>query len=216
MDRTRRRVGRPPRSEAGDTRAELMAAALKLFSRNGFVGTSIRAIAREVGLSESVLYSHFRNKQDIYQAAMRMAGPQGAITALDALDGLDSADPANFLVTLAERLFEIWDSPQSRQVASLLVRDGLLHDTALSDGIESAVARLAEVFNRWVAEGRLPADLGAAEDLAFALLAPIAHARMLWLHADASPGQRRTAHDRFVRHATLFARVTLGAPAPAE
>lgn len=211
MECTRRRVGRPPKAEAGDTRAELLDAALGLFARNGFAGTSIRAIAREVGMSESVLYSHFRDKQDIYAAALAIAGPQSVIVAVDEMDSAppQAADPASGLIALAERLFQIWDRPQSRQLASLIARDGLLHDAALGDGIDSAVARLGEVFASWLADGRIRAGLGLPEELAFALLAPIAHARMRWLHADASPGERSQARDRFTRHARLFANAVL-------
>ena len=216
MDQTRR-VGRPPKSEAGDTKADLLAAALSLFARNGYAGTSIRAIAREVGLSESVLYSHFRSKQEIYQAALAVAGPQSAITAVGELgsDPLARTDPAASLAALAERMFAMWDRPQARQLASLIARDSLLHDATLSGGIDAAVARLAAVFTEWMADGRIRAGLGSAEDLAFALLAPIAHARMRWLHADATPQQRAAARDRFIRHARLFAAAMLSPPATA-
>ena len=81
-----RRRGRPPKGEAGDTKAELLAAALRLFARHGYAGTSIRAIAREVGLSESVLYAHFGSKRSIFEAVLARLGPQSAATVLRASD----------------------------------------------------------------------------------------------------------------------------------
>jgi hypothetical protein len=112
-------------------------------------------------------------------------------------------------------MFELWDTPQARQLSSLVARDSLLHDATLSGGIDAAVSRLATVFTEWMADGRMRGDLGPAEDLAFALLAPIAHERMRWLHSDASPQQRAAARDRFIRHARLFAAATLATvPAP--
>jgi len=56
-----RRRGRPPKAAAGDTKEELLQAALALFAAKGYEGTSVRDIARSVGLSESVLYAHFES-----------------------------------------------------------------------------------------------------------------------------------------------------------
>ena len=47
-----RKRGRPPKAAAVDMKAQLQAAALDLFARNGYAGTSIRAIAREVGVTD--------------------------------------------------------------------------------------------------------------------------------------------------------------------
>src|SRR5262245_58102542 len=116
----RRRPGRPPKAEAGDTKAALLDAALRLFAKHGYAGTSIRAIAREVGLSESVLYAHFTGKPAIYRAAMSLAGPQATLVAL----GDGAGDPAEFVREFAARLLALWDTPRSRQVASLVARDG--------------------------------------------------------------------------------------------
>lgn len=48
------------------------------------------------------------------------------------------------------------------------------------------------------------------QDLAYALVAPLAQARLLWLHADATAQDRRTALDRGARHAELFASAVFG------
>jgi AcrR family transcriptional regulator len=209
---SRRRPGRPPKTEAGDTRAALLDAALLLFSRHGFAGTSIRAIAREVGLSESVLYAHFDSKRAIYEAAMALVGPGAATLAL----ADTPVEPAAWIRAYTARLLEQWDTPQARRAASLVARDGLLHDEALGAGIESALTHLAAVFERWAREDLVRDDLGSPDTMAFAVLAPIAQARMLWLHADATDGERDTARRRITAHAELFARILHRLPPPAE
>lgn len=50
------------------TRDRILDEALKLFSVNGFEGVSVREIARAVGIKESSLYNHFKNKQAIFNA----------------------------------------------------------------------------------------------------------------------------------------------------
>src|SRR4051812_49215131 len=133
----RRGPGRPPKAEAGDTKAALIDVALKLFAQRGYAGTSIRAIAREIGLSESVLYAHFESKQAIYDATMKLVGPQVAINALDVAPL--GTDPAEFIRRFADRVILAWDTPQARQVISLVSRDGLIHERTLTEGIERAI-----------------------------------------------------------------------------
>ncbi len=201
-----RRRGRPPKDEAGDTKAELLAAALRLFARHGYAGTSIRAIAREVGLSESVLYAHFGSKRAIFEAVLAMLGPQSAAAVLRDTDPvLLDADPAGFIRTLAARIMRSWDTPEARQLISLMGHDGLTHDPLLADAIGAALGQLAKMFEHWISSGRIDPELGEPADLAYALMAPLAQARLLWLHADASAQDRRTARDRAARHAEFFA-----------
>ena len=210
-----RRRGRPPKGEAGDTKAELLAAALKLFARNGYAGTSIRAIAREVGLSESVLYAHFGSKRSIFEAVLARLGPQSAATVLRNADqGMLDSDPPGFIRTLAARVMQAWDTPEARQLISVMSHDGLTHDPLLAGAIEEVLSGLAAIFERWITAGRIDPGLGEPADLAYALMAPLAQARLLWLHADALPKDRRTAMDRAARHAEFFARATFAAGRP--
>ena len=204
---TRRGPGRPPKAQAGDTKAALLKAALGLFARHGFAGTSIRAIAREVGMSESVLYAHFPNKQAMFEAALALGGPRAPIEAIAALDA--GTDPGDYIRELTAAVLTAWDTPEARQLAGLAARDGLMHHPLLSSGIDEALAHLAGVFQRWLDEGRIRDDLGGAGELAYALLAPIAHTRMLWLHPDATPAQRKEARARAVRHGDLIARAVV-------
>lgn len=47
-------------------REELLQTALDLFSENGFKGTSIRDIAKSMGVSVSVIYHYFQNKEGLW------------------------------------------------------------------------------------------------------------------------------------------------------
>lgn len=49
-----------------DTKQKIKEIALTLFSQRGFSAVSIRDICREVGIKESTIYYHFKNKQHIY------------------------------------------------------------------------------------------------------------------------------------------------------
>ena len=57
--------------ERGNTKKEILNAALDLFSVQGFEATSISQIANAVGIRKASLYSHFENKQAILDALVQ-------------------------------------------------------------------------------------------------------------------------------------------------
>ena len=57
--------------EKGNTKQEILEAALDLFSVQGFEATSISQIADAVGIRKASLYSHFENKQAILDALVQ-------------------------------------------------------------------------------------------------------------------------------------------------
>ena len=48
-----------------NTKERILNISLELFSKKGFIGVSVRDIAKEVGVRESALYKHYKSKQDI-------------------------------------------------------------------------------------------------------------------------------------------------------
>jgi len=46
----------------------ILEAAGRLFAERGFVGTTTKAIATESGVNEALLFRHFRNKEELYNA----------------------------------------------------------------------------------------------------------------------------------------------------
>ena len=55
----------------GTTKQEILDAALKLFSVQGYEATSISQLAEAVGIRKASLYSHFENKQAILDALIQ-------------------------------------------------------------------------------------------------------------------------------------------------
>ena len=74
-------------------------AALRLFSRNGYEGTSMRDIAGEVGISQGAIYKHFAGKDALLEAictCMEDADARHAETAgVPAEDPLTCDDPSS-------------------------------------------------------------------------------------------------------------------------
>ena len=47
---------------AKDTKERILAAALDMFSQNGYAGTNIRELTASLGLVKSSMYKHFESK----------------------------------------------------------------------------------------------------------------------------------------------------------
>ena len=206
-----KRPGRPKKSEAQDTKAALLRAAVGLFVENGYAGTSIRAIARAVGMSESVLYAHYGSKQAIFDAAAERLGPAGVISVIAEMDDrIDPMDPPAYLRQVCEDAIAAWDIAEARNWMSLLSREGLIHEP-LNNAVTSVVTALGKRFTAWGDAGLLRPGLGEPTDLAFALMAPLAQARILGLHAGASEEERAAARERMRSHTAFFTRAVTAA-----
>lgn len=77
--------------ERGNTKQEILNAALDLFSVQGFEATSISQIANAVGIRKASLYSHFENKQAILDALIKEVLEQYAEHSIFAM--VDWNDP---------------------------------------------------------------------------------------------------------------------------
>jgi AcrR family transcriptional regulator len=68
---TRPRHPGPKQVRAAQTRAQVLAAAAKLFADRGFSHTSIADVADRVGMTKGAVYFHFRDKEDIGAEVVR-------------------------------------------------------------------------------------------------------------------------------------------------
>jgi TetR/AcrR family transcriptional regulator len=76
------------RLPATDRRLQLIEAAMDLFSRKGFAGTTTKEIALAAGVSEAIIFRHFATKRDLYTAIIEhnihSAGAQQVLAGIDA------------------------------------------------------------------------------------------------------------------------------------
>ncbi|MGH6891549.1 MAG: TetR/AcrR family transcriptional regulator [Dongiaceae bacterium] len=64
------RTGRPSRGEGVGRRHRLLSAALDVFLRQGFSGTSLDDIARSAHVAKRTIYQQFRDKEGLFAAAV--------------------------------------------------------------------------------------------------------------------------------------------------
>ena len=107
-----------------NTRDEILTVSLELFSKNGFAGTSVRQIARGVGIRESGIYNHFASKDDIFREIsqnFRNSATGSNLLNDDLIEQLD--DPYKFLNDFCEKLIHLWNSKNERRFIRLLLME---------------------------------------------------------------------------------------------
>ncbi len=78
---------------AADTRGALVAAARRLFAAHGFDGTGTEQIVTEARVTRGALYHHFRDKADLFRAAMAEAAGEVALQLIDEQLAAEAASP---------------------------------------------------------------------------------------------------------------------------
>jgi AcrR family transcriptional regulator len=203
----RRRPGRPKRSELSNTREQLLDAALELFAQKGFEATSLREIGAKVGVQNSAIYAHFENKKQIFEFLMDSAGLLDIrLLGFDA-EAMAQARPEKALPELTARIMEAFDQPTARLFASVMMREGLFGTASGGQTLAGSIAEVQEQFHapfrEWARKGRLRTDF-EPEHLVWELLAPLANARFVYMHAQAPPEDRRKGHEMARRHVAFF------------
>ena len=92
------KIKQSPKLPPEERRSQLLAAARKLFLKQGYRGTSTDQISRQAGLTKGALYHHFRTKEDILMALMHDDGCKAGELLQELPDG--ATHPVIFLKTL--------------------------------------------------------------------------------------------------------------------
>src|SRR5918997_6050398 len=91
-----------PRMSSEERKASIVQAACRLFSEKGFRGVTTRELAAAVGVTEPVLYEHFRTKRDLYSAIIEGKAREGVEVVSSLRDKFaESPDDQAFFVNLA-------------------------------------------------------------------------------------------------------------------
>ncbi len=110
-------------------RAAILDAALRLFSERGLRGTTTRALADAVGVSEPVLYEHFKSKHELYAAIIEAKSQEGIVRCMARLEPLAEARQDRlFFMALGEIVL---DSFTKDRAYSRLLVSGALEDPEL-------------------------------------------------------------------------------------
>ncbi|MGZ4814309.1 MAG: TetR/AcrR family transcriptional regulator [Terriglobales bacterium] len=147
------------RLTASDRKKQLIETAMKLFAEQGFDGTSTRAIAEAAGVTEAIIFRHFRTKEDLYWAVLadrvERRGRNRRIREL-----LESGnDLREVLVSIAEILLDrsADDTAVTRLLFYSALRNRELSDRFFETYAHEKFELMAEFLRKQMEEGRFRA-----------------------------------------------------------
>lgn len=158
---------RLPRAErAAQTRADLLAAAARVFARRGYAGASIADIAEEAGYSHGAVYSNFAGKQDLFFTLFeqRAAETVAMLTTFFATAQGSFLDKARALADESQR--HLREDPDrfllNLEFSIVAARDPELR-ARFVDRIEAIPRAIGELIGAEQRAGRVAQGVNAAE-----------------------------------------------------
>jgi AcrR family transcriptional regulator len=180
--------------QVAQTRAALVAAARRLFGRDGFAATSVDEIAREARLTTGALYHHFPNKTALFEAVFESVHADLLEASLQASIG--AADEVELLTRGFDAFFDAVLEPDVQRII-ILDAPAVLGLARFTELFESVHADLLEAaLQAATLSGRLRVE--DPETLARLLLGSMTRGAMLIANSS-TPRSTRDAVARTLR-----------------
>lgn len=183
--------------------AQIQDAALRLFSHKGFAATRIDDIAAAAGLSKGGVYTHFKSKEDIFEALLaRLVVPAGSGTPVR---GPGETVTVDLLVEqVIDPMYAALGDPGTLQTLRLLFADGAHMPERVARWrtatVDPQYAHIGRLVRRGVKQGSLRHSVLA--QASWLLIAPGVHA--MWEHVmQAGVAPRRLAAQKKAHIAML-------------
>ncbi len=136
--------------------AQILSAALEVFSQKGFRGATMDEIAHEAGITKGTIYLYFPNKAEVFLAMVR-ARIQQAVELLPRLEFDPARDPEAQTRELAALFLDALMTPEMARVLPLVVAEWnhlpALRRMYLEEILPNADMSLARVLEAGMALG---------------------------------------------------------------
>lgn len=179
-----------------DRPAEIISAALAVFTARGFSATRLDDVAAKAGISKGTLYLYFRNKEDLFKAMVRETlVPNIALAEAQLVD--DATPTPQLLAQVLRGMVGVIASPIGAIPKLVIAEAGNFPDLARFY-IEEVVGRGMGVVGRLLSRGVARGEFRAVNPVSIApvVLGPMMILAM-WKHAlePHTPPQARAAFE---------------------
>ncbi|HEY2380356.1 MAG TPA: TetR/AcrR family transcriptional regulator [Terriglobia bacterium] len=90
-----------------DRRQEILTAAMELFAKKGFRGTTTRDLATHADVNEAIIFRHFNNKEELYTAILEHKAAEAQDHHMEELERLaNEGTDEEFFTTLGRMFLE--------------------------------------------------------------------------------------------------------------
>jgi TetR/AcrR family transcriptional repressor of mexJK operon len=184
----------PGRPKDLEKRAAILDAAKRLFPQSGFEGTSMDAIAAEAGVSKLTVYSHFKDKETLFVAAIAARCEEQMPATLFDVD--QEAPVRRQLEAIGHAFFALITAPEAVALNRLLNAGSCAGAEKLGQlfweaGPQRVQSGMQQFLRHEVDAGQLEiTDIPRAASQFFALLKGDRHAQLLCGRCPGAPTER--------------------------
>jgi len=137
------------------TREKILDAAIRLFSRRGYRGTSVADIAKEAGVAKSAVFWYFGTKDGLLEMVVKKLVSGSVQQMIDEILTTEDADEADLLNTLLEHLQKKLGADPELNRAYLLLQIETYHEgREAGKPFEQALDSCIRFFTMLVANGQ--------------------------------------------------------------
>jgi AcrR family transcriptional regulator len=148
------------------TKERILSEALSLFSVHGYSSVSVRDITKVIGIRESAIYKHYKNKQAIFDTIIHISAERINQFQQELINtaGQEVSDDTNFSIDLIQKIycrlfsFYLTDEILSKFRKMMIIeqyKSVELNTMFTEMFIEKTLRYQTEVFRQLIQEGRI-------------------------------------------------------------
>jgi len=144
------------------TREDILNESLDLFAKKGYHGTSMREIAKAVGIKGSSIYNHFSGKEDIFSELFNYLAPLNLESEKSQEKFLAAEDdPLEALNYFANIVIEEMQDNNKVKLLKMMIRENNnpVVKKRLQRRMESNIERVTKFFAQLQQQGKIKKDL---------------------------------------------------------
>lgn len=141
------------RMSAEQRKLLILETALDVFAQKGFSGARTKEIAKEAGVSEAILFRHFKNKENLYVEALHQLFAHHPVGE-DMAPAMRAGDDREVLYTIARHIME--HVGRDKRIVRLTFFSSL-EGLRMADHERTPIRILEEYFAKRMQEGALRA-----------------------------------------------------------
>lgn len=189
------------------TKDKILEAALALFAEDGYDGTSVEEIAKQVGIKAPSLYKHFRGKEDILNALIDSAEARYEVFfGSDKNIGQIPQNREEFVRVTMEKIRFTMHDPMIRKMRKFLVQEQFRSERLAEVTTRHQLNGIQRMYAK-IIEGMMKEDLIVKDDPALLSMELTAPAVLYLAKADRQPQCEQEILEEIEKHLRHFCRI---------
>jgi len=116
-----------------NTKQKILNSSLELFSRQGFGETSVREIAKSVGIQQGALYNHFKNKDHILETLVNELMSSAIVTIFEDKNPSELSEKGKSLLTNIAMTFKLLSFDSKNEALFKLIMQEMYKNIKIRD-----------------------------------------------------------------------------------